>query len=165
MLAVVVVLPTLVAVARRRGTWAAPVPGSVVVALSVTALVLVAVQGYLGGRQTYEHGVGVQDGGQFAQSAAGSAMLQLALASKADPVTAGKQAFSREGLGCARCHGDLAQGQRGPSLAGGRGLEDFRRVHEHGLFPPKIVSDKQYEVIDTYLKTLGPPEGAGRRER
>ena len=31
----------------------------------------------------------------------------------------GRRRSSAQGLGCARCHGDLAQGLRGPSLAGG----------------------------------------------
>jgi mono/diheme cytochrome c family protein len=68
---------------------------------------------------------------------------------------AGKAAFSSQGLGCARCHGDLAQGDRGPSLAGGRELADFRRVHGHGLFPAAAVSDRDFAAIDAWLKTLG----------
>jgi mono/diheme cytochrome c family protein len=67
---------------------------------------------------------------------------------------AGKLAFSPSGLGCASCHGALAQGDRGPSLAGGRDLEELRRVHEQGLFPPRIVSDRDFAAIDAYLRTL-----------
>jgi hypothetical protein len=44
---------------------------------------------------------------------------------------------------------------RGPSLAGGRELADFRRVHGHGLFPAAAVSDRDFAAIDAWLKTLG----------
>lgn len=74
-------------------------------------------------------------------------------------MVAGKAAFSEQGLGYARCHGELAQGQRGPSLAGGRGLDDFRRVHAHGLFPPSVVTDTDFAAINAYLRTLAPPRG------
>jgi mono/diheme cytochrome c family protein len=70
-------------------------------------------------------------------------------------VRAGRQAFSEMGLGCAACHGDLAQGARGPRLAGGVELEEFRGVHGRGLFPPRIVSDRDFAAIDVWLQTLG----------
>jgi mono/diheme cytochrome c family protein len=63
-------------------------------------------------------------------------------------------AFRRDGLGCASCHGDQAQGLRGPRLTGGRDLEDFRRVHARGLFPPSVLSDGDFRAIDAWLKTL-----------
>jgi mono/diheme cytochrome c family protein len=66
-------------------------------------------------------------------------------------------AFSTQGLGCASCHGDLAQGQRGPRLAGGAELTDFRRVHAHGLFPAAVVTAGDFDALDAYLRTLGPP--------
>jgi mono/diheme cytochrome c family protein len=81
-------------------------------------------------------------------------VLNAALAKGTDPAVAGKAAFSEQGLGCASCHGDLAEGARGPSLAGGRGLDDFRRVHENGLFPPAAVSDRDFQAIDAWLRTL-----------
>ena len=123
------------------------------------ALGMVFVQGYLGGRMTYDQGVGVDAGGQLAGTARGTAALHVALAGGASPMVAGKAAFSAEGLGCARCHGGLAQGQRGPALAGGRGLDDFRRVHAHGLFPPSVVTDKDFAAINAYLRTLAPARG------
>jgi uncharacterized membrane protein len=123
-------------------------------AFGVLALAMVAVQGYLGGRMTYEHGVGVEAAGEFAQTATGSSRLQAALAKRTEPAVAGKAAFSRNGLGCASCHGDQAQGMRGPRLAGGRDLEDFRRVHAHGLFPPQVVTDGDFEAINAWLRTL-----------
>jgi uncharacterized membrane protein len=121
----------------------------------LVALAAVVVQGYLGGRMTYDSGVGIQDGGQLAESAAGAERLAVALARGMPPARAGKIAFSTGGLGCASCHGALAQGKRGPELAGGRELPDFRRVHGHGLFPPRIVSDRDFAAIDAYLRTLG----------
>jgi mono/diheme cytochrome c family protein len=121
----------------------------------VIALVAVLAQGYLGGRMTYNHGVGVYDAGAFAQTATGTAKLDVALATGKSPVQAGRIAFSASGLGCALCHGDRAQGLRGPRLAGGIELADFRHVHQHGLFPQSVVSDRDFRAIDAYLRTLG----------
>jgi uncharacterized membrane protein len=127
------------------------------VAGGVLAVIAVLVQGYLGGRMTYHHGVGVWDGGQWAKTAAGAAQLDVALAIGKSGVAAGRQAFSPRGLGCALCHGDRAQGLRGPRLAGGVELADFRGVHSHGLFPASVVTDRDFRAIDAYLKTLGNP--------
>lgn len=124
-------------------------------ALAVLAVLAVAVQGYLGGRMTYEHGVGIADAGQFAQSAVGARRLQAAMDRGVPAAVAGRAAFSAQGLGCARCHGDQAQGQRGPRLAGGIEIPDFRRVHGHGLFPARIVTDRDVATIDAWLRTLG----------
>ena len=85
-------------------------------------------------------------------------MLHVALA-RDDPVHAGGQAFSAQGLGCARCHGDRAEGLRAPGLAGGSDLPEFRRVHQHGLFPQQVVTDRDFAAIDAWLRTLAP---AGR---
>jgi uncharacterized membrane protein len=128
--------------------------GRLLLAGGVVALAMVAVQGYVGGRMTYGHGVGVDAGGQLAQSAHGAARLDVALATGVAPVVAGRQAFGATGLGCARCHGDLAQGERGPRLAGGVALASFRRVHGTGLFPPAIVSDRDFRAVDAWLRTL-----------
>ncbi|MCW2983671.1 MAG: hypothetical protein JWR63_1241 [Conexibacter sp.] len=144
---------------RRDGVRHRPVAVPV---LAVLVVVGVAVQGYLGGRMTYDRGVGVFDGGELAQTAAGTGALDAALAKGVAPAQAGKLAFSSQGLGCARCHGDLAEGQRGPNLQGGREVADFRRVHGHGLFSPEAVSDREFAAIDAYLKTLGG--GGGRRD-
>jgi mono/diheme cytochrome c family protein len=72
-------------------------------------------------------------------------------------VAAGREAFSASGLGCALCHGDRAQGLRGPRLAGGAELADFRRVHGHLLFPRGVIGDREFAVIDAYLRSLGRP--------
>lgn len=143
---------------RRDGTWHRPV---VVPVLAVLIVIGVAVQGYFGGRMTYHHAVGVADGGELAQTATGASRLHVALAGGAAEATAGRQAFSTAGLGCASCHGDLAQGDRGPALAGGRDLEEFRRVHAHGLFPSEVVSDRDFAAIDAWLRTLPRARGGG----
>lgn len=152
-IALAVVLLGVVAVRYRPIRAQSTAVGTLVAGVAVLAFALVGVQGYLGGRMTYEHGVGVQDGGQFAQTARGAQALNLALASGQDMAAAGKAAFSTTGLGCASCHGDHAQGARGPALAGGRPLEDFRRVHQHGLFPPSVVTDRDFAAIVSFLKT------------
>lgn len=136
---------------RREGRGHRPL---MVPAVAVLTVAGVAVQGYVGGRMTYDRAVGVSDGGELAQSAAGAARLDVALADGQSPARAGRAAFSTAGLGCASCHGALAQGDRGPSLAGGRELEEFRAVHGHGLFPPSIVSDRDFAAIDAWLRTL-----------
>jgi mono/diheme cytochrome c family protein len=136
---------------RRDGVAHRPV---IVPVLAVLIVAGVAVQGYLGGRKTYHRAVGVADGGELARTAAGTAQLDVALAKGADPATAGKQAFSETGLGCASCHGELAKGDRGPALAGGRDLDEFRRVHGHGLFPEQVVTDRDFAAIDAWLRTL-----------
>lgn len=138
-----VAIAILMARRWRGGAWAG---------LAVLAVAAVFVQGYLGGRMTYEHGVGVQALGQARQTAIGSATLHVALADGAPAADAGEQAF--DDLGCASCHGDAAQGARGPRLAGGRDLDDFRRVHAAGLFPPAVVTDRDFAAIDAWLRTL-----------
>jgi len=129
-------------------------PRNELLAFGVLALIMVGVQGYIGGRMTYQHGVGVQAGGQYAQTAIGASKLHVALATGTSMAAAGEAAFKRDGLGCASCHGDQAQGMRGPRLAGGKGLDDFRHVHAHGLFPPTVVTDRDFRAIDAWLKTL-----------
>jgi mono/diheme cytochrome c family protein len=136
----------------RRGRIVAVGGGALVVALLATVAVL--AQGYFGGRMTYAQGVGVQAMGQGRQTADGAARLQTDLARGMSAVQAGRRAFSEQGLGCAACHGDLAQGERGPALAGGRELEEFRHVHGTGLFPPQVVTDRDFAAIDAYLRSL-----------
>jgi mono/diheme cytochrome c family protein len=144
----------VVAVAAWRWHGVRRAPSIALVGGAALALVAVLAQGYLGGRMTYQQAVGVFDGGQLAQSASGARQLAVGLAHGRDPQSAGRIAFSSEGLGCARCHGDRAQGARGPRLAGGAELEEFRGVHGHGLFPRRIVSDAEFQAIDAFLRTL-----------
>jgi mono/diheme cytochrome c family protein len=128
----------------------------------VLTVVAVAVQGYAGGRMAYDRGVGVFAGGEMAQTAAGAKALDLALAQGTDQVQAGRDAFGTAQLGCASCHGDQAQGQRGPGLAGGREIGEFRHVHGNGLFPSRVVSDRDFAAINAWLQTL--PRGSGDGE-
>jgi mono/diheme cytochrome c family protein len=128
--------------------------GRALLAGGVIALAAVLTQGYLGGRMTYDQGVGVYGGGQFAQTGHGAASLEAALARGVTAQVAGRKAFSSAGLGCARCHGDQAQGERGPSLAGGVRLGEFRHVHGDGLFPPDVVTDRDFAAVDAWLRTL-----------
>lgn len=161
----------VVLVATAVGRWRTiradkPTHNTALMAAGGIALVAVMVQGYLGGRMTYEHGVGVDQGGQFVQTANGATAMALARQKGMSPAQVGRIGFAADGLGCARCHGDLAQGQRGPRLAGGDvDLEEFRGVHGHGLFPPKIVTDQDFAAIKAYLQTLpGGRGGAGGDE-
>ncbi len=142
----------------RRGR---PTHSPILLFAGALALVVVFAQGYLGGRITYNHGVGVDSGGQFAQTAIGEKRLEIALARGQSQASAGKAAFSASGLGCASCHGDLAKGMRGPPLAGGAELSQFRRKHGHGLFPPSVVADRDFETVDAWLRTLPRERGRG----
>jgi mono/diheme cytochrome c family protein len=125
-----------------------------VLAVALIATVAVLAQGYLGGRMTYAQAVGIQAMGQGRQTAEGAVRLEEDLATGMPAARAGRRAFSAQGLGCAACHGDLAQGGRGPRLAGGRDVEDFRRVHGTGLFPPQVVTDRDFAAIDAHLRSL-----------
>ncbi|MGZ6708106.1 MAG: DUF2231 domain-containing protein [Solirubrobacteraceae bacterium] len=157
-LAVILVLAAVVRLRTiRQGR---PTHAPELLAAGTIALLAVFVQGYLGGRMTYDKGVGINAGGELAQSATGAKRLAVALANGGSEVAAGRAAFAVDGLGCASCHGDRAQGLRGPSLAGGRELADFRGVHGHGLFPPSVVTDRDFKAIDAWLRTL-KPSGAG----
>jgi mono/diheme cytochrome c family protein len=130
--------------------------GPELIAGGLIALIAVAAQGYIGGRMTYHHGVGVDRGGQFAQTARGKARLDSQLATGTAEVTTGAAAFARDGLGCASCHGDRAEGLRGPSLAGGIELTNFRAVHGNGLFPASVVTQRDFDAINAWLRTLAP---------
>jgi mono/diheme cytochrome c family protein len=135
----------------------------VLLAGGTLALVAVLAQGYLGGRMTYDQGVGVDAGGEFAQTATGAKALEADFAHGGPLADAGHRAFSRSGLGCASCHGDQAQGLRGPSLSGGVDLDEFRRAHGAGLFPPTVVTDRDFKAINAWLQSL--PRRRGRRDR
>jgi uncharacterized membrane protein len=153
-IALAVLLLALVLWRLRAVRSARPTHGTALLAAGVIAVALVVAQGYLGGRMTYDDGVGIDRGGQLAQTATGTSALQVALARGQDPAAAGRAAFAASGLGCASCHGDLAQGARGPRLAGGVELTNFRRVHAHGLFPASVVTARDFDAINAYLRTL-----------
>jgi len=121
--------------------------------IALAALVLTVGVGYVGGKMVYAQGVGVDAGGQFAQTARGASQLAAGLATNADPLPLGKQAF-QTGLGCGSCHGMNAQGGRAPALAGGVELENFRSAHGTSLFPASVVTDPMFQVVDDWLRTL-----------
>ena len=137
---------------RAAAHGAAPALGARA-GIALTALVLTVAVGYVGGRMVYAQGVGVDAGGQFAQTARGASQLAAGLATNADPLPLGKQAF-QTGLGCGSCHGMNAQGGRAPALAGGVELEGIRGAHGTGLFPVSVVTDPMFQVVDDWLKTL-----------
>lgn len=139
---------------RRGRPTAAGLPW---IAVALVVALAVFGQGYFGGRMTYGHGVGVDSLGGGAQTARASRDLAVALATGTPQVDAGKQAFGTTGLGCAGCHGERGQGERGPRIAGGVEAEEFRGVHGGGLFPASVVTDQQFDAVNAYLKTLGPP--------
>ena len=66
--------------------------------IAATALLLTVAVGFVGGKMVYAQGVGVDAGGQFAQTARGASLLAAGLATNADPLTLGKQGY-QTGLG------------------------------------------------------------------
>jgi mono/diheme cytochrome c family protein len=136
----------------QRGRVVAVGAGAIAIALVAAGGVL--AQGYFGGRMTYQQGVGVEAMGQGRQTAVGAARLDSDLTSGMSEVEAGRRAFGDAGLGCAACHGDLAQGGRGPQLVGGREIDEFREVHGTGLFPAQVVTDRDFQALDAYLRSL-----------
>lgn len=140
----------------RRRLHKRSLPGissSALLSVSLVALALVVVGGYLGGRMVYVEGVGVAGGGAFAQTARGAELLAAGLAQRENRVRLGKQAF-QVGLACSNCHGMDAKGGSGPPLAGGISLARFRRTHGHGLFPPSVVGDRMVAALNAWLQTL-----------
>lgn len=138
-----------------------PVGSGALLAVSLVALVLVVVGGWLGGRMVYVYGVGVAQGGSFAQTAKGAEELAAGLAAGGNEVRLGKQAY-QTGLACADCHGLDAKGGSGPPLAGGISIERFRRTHGSGLFPTSVVGDRMMQAVNAWLKTLPyVPHGDG----
>jgi uncharacterized membrane protein len=144
---------------HRRGR--PPVAVERLLAVALVATVLVVVGGYLGGRMVYVYGVGVADGGSFAQTAKGAELLAAGLAKGESRVQLGKQAY-QVGLACSNCHGMDAKGGSAPPLAGGISIERFRRTHGQGLFPKSVVGDRMMEAVDAWLRTLPyVPHGDG----
>jgi uncharacterized membrane protein len=137
----------------RAGTTGATPAFGARAGIAATALLLTVAVGYVGGKMVYGQGVGVDAGGQFAQTARGASLLAAGLATNADRVALGKQAY-QTGLGCGSCHGMEAQGGSAPALAGGVELDGFRGAHGKGLFPASVISDRMFQVVDDWLRTL-----------
>jgi uncharacterized membrane protein len=89
-IALAVVVVAVAAWRWRRAGTNRHTHGLELVSGGLLALVAVLAQGYIGGRMTYEHGVGVDAGGQFAQTGAGTAQLEVALARGVSPTEAGR---------------------------------------------------------------------------
>ena len=148
---------------RRDGPTHRP---KVVPLLAVLIVAGVVVQGYLGGRMTYDDGVGVYDGGQLAQTAAGVAQLDVALSKGTDQRYDRRARWPspRRAWVAPRRHGDLAEGLRAPPLAGGREVADFRRVHAHGLFPARSSAIGTSPRSTPGCGRCSPPPWAAPRE-
>ena len=74
---------------------------------------------------------------------------------------AGKAAFSEQGLGCASCHGDLAQGQRGPASPAGAGSRTSAACTRTACSRAPPCRDRDFQAIDAWLRTLQAPAAAG----
>ncbi|MEO8691016.1 MAG: DUF2231 domain-containing protein [Solirubrobacteraceae bacterium] len=88
-IALTVVVAVLAGWRLRRVQQGRHTHGHALVAGGALALVAVMAQGYLGGRMTYDQGVGVDRGGEFAQTGSGAAALEAALARGLAPADAG----------------------------------------------------------------------------
>ncbi len=132
-------------------------------ATGLIGVLLVVVIGYLGGRMVYIHAVGVDAGGELAQTASGAATVAADLASGKSRVAVGKWAF-QQGFGCASCHGMKAQGGRGPGLSGGFDATRFSHTHGTGLFPASMVTRPMVDALEAWLRTKPSgisPQGDG----
>ena len=151
---------------RRRGVRAPPDPAAGTPRTArpagggLVALVAVFVQGYLGGRMTSDHGAASTPGGGSPRPPSSAMRQDLDLSPRRHGHGRGRAAgVLGTGPGLRQLPRRPGPGARGPGLAGGREVEEFRGVHGHGLFPPAMVSDRDVAAIDAFLQTLGP---AGR---
>ena len=136
---------------RRDGARHRP---AIVPIIAVLIVAGVVVQGYLGGRMTYDKGVGVFDGGELAQTARAPRRSTPRWPRARRPWSPARRR-SRPWASAARAATATWRRAARARLQGGREVEDFRRVHGHGLFPAKAVSDRQFAAIDAWLRTLG----------
>ena len=147
---------------RHRGGRSA-FPEAAVALTGLVGVALVVVTGYLGGRMVYIHAVGIQSGGELAQTASGAETAVARLARGDSAVAVGKQLF-QTGFGCASCHGMKAQGGRGPGLSGGFDVGRFERTHGTGLFPASIATPQLVNAVEAWLRTKPSgisPQGDG----
>lgn len=140
--------------------WKRSVGERLVALTGLAGVVLVVVIGYIGGRMVYIHAVGIDKGGELAQTASAASTIAVDLSRHESQVAIGKWAW-QQGLGCAACHGMRAQGARGPGLSGiGFDVARFRHTHGSGLFPAQIVSDRMLAAVNAWLRTK--PSGISR---
>lgn len=141
--------------------WRSRVGERLVALTGLVGVLLVIVIGYIGGRMVYIHAVGIDNGGELAQTATAAATVAVDLSRHQSQAAVGKWAF-QHGFGCASCHGMKAQGGRGPGLSGiGFDLGRFRHTHGTGLFPSQIVTDRMLAAVNAWLYTK--PSGISRR--
>ena len=139
--------------------WRRHVSEAFVALTGLAGVLLVVVIGYIGGRMVYIHSVGIDRGGELAQTARAGTTVAVGLARHQSPVRLGKWAY-QTGFGCAACHGMKAQGGRGPGLSGGFEAGSFEQTHGGGLFPPSIVTPRMIATLEAWLETK--PSGISR---
>ena len=154
-LGIALTLMTLVLVAWRfrRAQTDRHTHGLELLAGGLIALVAVFAQGYLGGRMTYNSAVGVDDGGQLAQSASAPSSSTSRWPRACRPAQAG-QAFSSAGSAAraATASWPRATAARGSPAARPRGVPPRARARP---VPAAVVTDRDFAAIDAYLRTLG----------
>ena len=123
-IALAAVLVAVAAWRRRRVVSDRHTHGLELMTGGLLALVAVLAQGYIGGRMTYHHAVGVDSGGQFAQTARGTAELEVALATGTAPLDAGRQAFSTADSAAPPA---MATALRAPAARGSRAASSSER--------------------------------------
>ena len=148
---------------RARGGGRRGVSEGAVALTGLVGVLLVFAIGYVGGRMVYIQAVGIDAGGQLAQTASGAAVVAADLARGERAVAVGKWAF-QHGFGCASCHGMKAQGGRGPGLSGGFEVRRFEHTHGTGLFPRDVVTPRMIAALEAWLRTKPSgisPQGDG----
>jgi len=141
----------------------APFSAALLALVGLVGVLFVVVIGYMGGRMVYIDAVGIQNGGELAQTASGAETAVAALARGESIVAVGKQLF-QTGFGCASCHGMKAQGGRGPGLSGGFDVHRFEHTHGTGLFPSSIATPRLVDALEAWLRTKPSgisPQGDG----
>jgi uncharacterized membrane protein len=139
--------------------WRREISDAVVAVTGLFGVLLVVVIGYIGGRMVYIHAVGLDKGGELAQTASAASTVAVDLARHESPAAVGKWAF-QTGFGCASCHGLKAQGGRGPGLSGGFEVGNFEQTHGSGLFPLQVVTPQMLAAVEAWLRTK--PSGVSR---
>jgi uncharacterized membrane protein len=139
--------------------WRREVSDAVVAVTGLLGVLLVVVIGYIGGRMVYIHAVGLDKGGELAQTSTAATTVAVDLTQHESPVAVGKWAF-QTGFGCAACHGTKAQGGRGPGLSGGFEIGRFEHTHGTALFPRRIVTPQMLAAVEAWLRTK--PSGISR---
>jgi uncharacterized membrane protein len=139
--------------------WRREVSDAAVAVTGLLGVLLVVVIGYIGGRMVYIHAVGIDNGGELAQTATAATAVSVDLARHESPVAVGRWAF-QTGFGCATCHGMQAQGGRGPGLSGGFEVARFEDTHGGALFPQRIVTPRMLDTLEAWLRTK--PSGISR---